>query len=303
MKILLLASLMFVGAIDLFAQQHRFADPTAKWSVLETEYGWMVPSYSSIVIFEVVGDTTLNDLSYQKINYNRSIFPLENNGLFYIRKDTSEKVFGRVNADSSDYLLYDFGKTAGDTFSVGLPGYWPYPVKIRVDSTATSFLGMSRKVMYVTTYAIQNDFNDIFVEGIGSLNSWFIYPGTPIFAIDAPSYLLQCYSDNDTVVYRRSLNYSCNNDTSVGWSIEKELWNNVIRVYPNPATDIVYVQTPVNQLSVTFNLTDVTGREILTELLIGDIIAIPVTTLSKGLYLYSIRSGSRKLSSGKLVLD
>lgn len=304
MKTLLLTCALLIATTTLFAQQHRFADSTAKWNILETFYGFMGGGYIQTVFFEVKGDTVLNNNSYQQISYSKAIFPLQNNGLFFMRKDTSEKVFGRINADSSDYLLYDFSKTSGDTFSVGNVGNWNPQVKIRVDSTATSFAGVQRKVQYVTALVYGTEFNDVFVEGIGGINSSFVYPGTPFYAIDGEEYSLLCHSDNDTLVYRKPTYNTCSYDTSWVWIGINNLTANGISVYPNPATGFIQVQLTGSNATATFELTDLTGRAVLTELLNSNTTTtIPVAGISKGMYLYNIRSQGQRIGSGKLLIE
>lgn len=75
-----------------------------------------------------------------------------------------------------------------------------------------------------------------------------------------------------------------------------------INVYPNPATGLVQVQLP-NNIPATFELTDLTGRAILTELLNSNTTTIPVAGISKGMYVYNIRSHGQRIGSGKLLIE
>lgn len=304
MKTLLLTLLLFAYSCA-FAQQHRFADSTAQWNVLEYYTGFAGDGYVSTLHFSANDDTLLNNQAYQMIEYDRRVYPLESNGKFYIRKDSTEKVYGRINADSADYLLYDFGKTAGDSFEIYNSGFVYYPTKVYIDSVTNTFEGQSRKVMHVSTYnsGISLYYNDIFVEGIGSLKSFFLYPGIPGFFIDGDTYTLLCYSENDINVYRQPYYNTCTYDTAWTWNSIDEFTNVGVKVWPNPATDVVQVQLQNTNGQQVLELTDITGRSVLQQQLNEPATNIPVDNLSKGVYLYTIRNNHQPISSGKVILE
>ncbi|HLP51294.1 MAG TPA: T9SS type A sorting domain-containing protein [Chitinophagales bacterium] len=303
MRILLVAFLLFACSCA-FAQQHRFADSTAEWSVLEYNTGWVGAGSISTIHYHIAGDTVLLGTPYQVINYSWPIHPLENNGKFYIRKDSTEKVYGRINADSADYLLYDFGSVAGDTFIIQSPDAWSYPLKITIDSVSYIMYGHLRKALYVS---MQNDiafgYNDIFVEGIGSFNNFFLYPGASFIAFDLPTYNLLCFSEFDTLAYRNTQYTTCDYDTSWTWNSIDELASVGVKISPNPTTDVVQVQLQNTNVRAVFELTDLTGRSVLQQQLNEPVANIPVGNLSKGVYMYTIRNSQQRLSSGKLVVE
>lgn len=74
-------------------------------------------------------------------------------------------------------------------------------------------------------------------------------------------------------------------------------------VYPNPASTIVYVQQANNNGPATFRLTDITGKAILAAPLNDNTTAIPVSGISKGLYLYTIHTNHQRISTGKLLVE
>ncbi|MFL5764985.1 MAG: T9SS type A sorting domain-containing protein [Bacteroidia bacterium] len=71
-------------------------------------------------------------------------------------------------------------------------------------------------------------------------------------------------------------------------------------VYPNPATDILYLKNTTPGLS--FVILDLNGREILRRENIGDHIALDRTRVSNGLYLYKLLKGNEVICRGKLSL-
>jgi hypothetical protein len=79
--------------------------------------------------------------------------------------------------------------------------------------------------------------------------------------------------------------------------------NSDYTVYPNPASATVYVQQQTNNGPATLQLTDLTGRTILTEPLNTGTTAIPVSGISKGIYLYTIYTNQQRISTGKLLVE
>ena len=288
---------------QVFAQTNfRFADSTAQWNVLKTQYYFAPIIDWSTEIFAVGADTTIGSHSYQIIQYNSAITPLETNGRYYIRKDTTNKVFGRINRDSLEYLVYDFGKQPGDTFSIGFQNNWSQAINIKVDSVSSVFWGHSRKVMYVTVSSI-GIVNDIFVEGIGSLHSFFLYPGIDYSFFDGPGYNLLCYSENSITVYHDSLFNTCVFDST--WAGISELNTYHFSVLPNPvAENFITIQSGTNfPTSTTFQLFDITGRMVLQKPLSDKVSRIELSEISKGMYLYNITSLQKKIGSGKLAVQ
>ncbi|HLP51295.1 MAG TPA: T9SS type A sorting domain-containing protein [Chitinophagales bacterium] len=297
MKTTLITLLLFAGSCA-FAQQHRFADSTAEWSVLSTYFSWTNGDPGDPINYRIFGDTVLQGAPYQVIEYGWQNYP----GRFYIHKDSTEKVYGRIPTNSIDYLMYDFGKVAGDTFTIHSRNDWSIVYKIVVDSVSYKMYGRQRKVMHVT---LQNDFgvrrNDIYIEGIGATNSFFLSP-TPSVGDDFPPqrFRLLCFNEHDTLNYINPLYNNCDYNT-LGAELIRVAGS--VKISPNPATDVVQVQLQNTYAQPVFELTDITGRSVLQQQLNEPATNIPVSGISKGVYLYTIRGNNQKISSGKLVLQ
>ncbi len=61
-----------------------------------------------------------------------------------------------------------------------------------------------------------------------------------------------------------------------------------IRLYPNPASDFIRIETGNPFDSATFELVDTQGRKVLSVILNGNQVQIPVAQLKSGIYLYQI---------------
>jgi hypothetical protein len=88
----------------------RFADSTAQWSVLETQYPFWCPCWQwSTNHFQVVKDTAVVGKWYQQLTD-------DGGQSYFIRQDSLQQVFYRNTVDTQEFKIYDFGKEAGDTF-------------------------------------------------------------------------------------------------------------------------------------------------------------------------------------------
>jgi hypothetical protein len=301
LKQLRYTTLLMLLTIVTFAQSHRFADSTAQWNVLETQYGFCTCISWQTNVYRVTGDTTLNSRNYQVVNFNSQStqYPLQQNGYYYLRQDTIGKVYGLINADSAEYLIYDFSKQAGDSFITNLPLNWPGEIKVRIDSTAVMFEGLTRKTQYVTLTTSLGVLNDIFVEGIGAINGFFAAPGIEYTIYDGPDYNLLCFSEQANLVYHNPDYNTCTLD-STWMSISAPLTENTLQVYPNPASNVVSVTFSESNQQSLFTLTDLTGRAVLEQPLSAKQTLIDVTGIATGAYIYHIQNGNQPAYSGKL---
>lgn len=290
--LLLLAISVFTSS--LFAQTNfRFADSTAQWNVL-SHYSW--PPYYNTLTYKINGDTLLGTTYYQKIELDGS---LSN----FIRQDSLRRVFYRRVSDTVDFLIYDFGKNPGDTFSV--KSQWgfmnPNGVRFYVCAVDTMYWGRPRKRMILGLSSINgcNQQNYLAVEGIGMIRANFLYPDLEHYLFDGEHYQLLCFSENNNLLYHDTTYSSC---TAV--------WNGIddikitIAISPNPTTNSITIQSENNLPPQTnFQLYDITGRMVLQKQLTGKETTVPLNEISKGLYVYTVTSKEKKLGSGKLVVQ
>lgn len=301
MKKLYLLLLSFAFLFTKAQTDFRFADSTAQWNVLETWQGWCWCFTWDTHLVKINGDTLIDSKMYQVLNYTSNIPPLEVNGKFYLRKDSIERVYGRVNVDSQDYLIYDFSKQTGDTFSIGIGNKWPYSVFITIDSVSNIFWGYNRKVQYVTTKAI-GSFNDVFVEGIGSLRSFFLYPGVEYTFIDGPNYDLLCLFENGINVYHDTLYNTCLLDSM--WMGAEKLETGFVSVLMSSGRKEATVQFKgSSNLPALFSAYDLTGRLLLEKEMTEQTTRMDLNALDKGVYLYEVVSDKQRIKSGKLLVE
>ncbi|KXK38878.1 MAG: T9SS type A sorting domain-containing protein [Saprospiraceae bacterium] len=73
-----------------------------------------------------------------------------------------------------------------------------------------------------------------------------------------------------------------------------------IIVYPNPASDIIHIQTASDVTITSFTITDITGKSILNHSASGNHISIDASQLSSGIYMIRIKAGDYMVTK-KLV--
>jgi hypothetical protein len=74
-----------------------------------------------------------------------------------------------------------------------------------------------------------------------------------------------------------------------------------ISTYPNPATDVINVNTASLSYNATIELTDMLGKTISNALVVGDEVQIDVRSLESGIYLLKIVDGKKAISKKVIV--
>ncbi len=293
LPLLFLSIVFFKG----FSQaDFRFADSTAEWNVLETQWCMTAPCiYFNTYIFKEKGDTTIGSYQYQKIEYNNSVVD-------FIRKDSTGKVFHKDN--SGEYLIYNFGATVGDTFTITI-NQWANSAIVTVLSVDTIVMDKPRKRMlccvdFWSIGCMPKKF--VCIDGIGDINSHFLMPGLDQSFTDGPSYELLCYFQNNNLTYHDTLFDACRIDST--WHSIEKLSNSSFHLSPNPTTTFVTIQSENNFPSSTYlQLFDLTGRMVLQKQLTGETPHVELTDLSRGMYLYRVCSKMQQFSTGKLAIE
>lgn len=89
-------------------------------------------------------------------------------------------------------------------------------------------------------------------------------------------------------------------------SVENPIPGAEIQVFPNPAQDEAFVRilAPGQKGDFTFSMRDLLGRELLkTAGVFNEKIAVPISSLSEGVYLYTLRHKDQIVGTGKLVVE
>jgi len=282
-----------------------FIDTAKHWNVMITySDGGSPSSKSTIQYWFSENDTIINDTSYRKVMSSGDHFFYPPGVSGYIREDTAtRKVFFR-NLDSSffpsgDQLLYDFSAVSGDTIEVFghlACGWAPDQNRYVVTSVGDTTLMDNRVKKTWTLEALDENANpiDFWIEDIGSLNG-VLYPGCYMFGTVSFRLDLLCYFESGESIYI-SEEDSCFVDWSTGI---KKIQYPVIKVYPNPASEIIVLELPQDyKVDGEYTIFDIKGTIILKGKLENNIVTI--NALAQGYYFVRVIA-DKGVINGKFV--
>ena len=263
----------------------------ATWTV---EYGYYDITWGNQVItgnefYRVLGDTTIDSISYSKIytsglTYDTVFNPVTS---FYYAaiRENNKQIFVREVNDTIDRLHYDFNLTVGDSFNfyyAGLAG-WHYVTS--VDS-----------ILINSTYrrTITFDQVDTWIEGMGS-NAGLLQSNLLIGNVYS---LLLCYSENGNVIY-----FPLGVCNRLGTGIKEDSYSRLINIYPNPANDFIKFNLPFSFSSFKISATDFLGQVIYTnETSLGEQSILNTSNWVDGVYFITLYS-SELISTQKVIIQ
>lgn len=251
---------------------------------------------------EVIGDTVVNNIDYRIINrirvFSTGVEQVLNN--LYLRYNSENDQVFRFS-DSTEYLLYDFSVEVGDTIIVevinGL-GEVSY-CNLLVDSIRIELFSDSiqRRVQYCTeTQNFQFRFAGRIVEGIGS--EVFLFPVDELACDAGCADNLRCFSDSKVKI--TSPNIGCDELITNTDLIIKQ--KNELKVFPNPAQDLLYIESMNPMLSVT--ILDLNGSDIIKKSVYSELItSLDIQSLDSGIYIIRILFRDKYFETRKLMID
>ena len=188
--------------------------------------------------------------------------------------------------DQTPYLLYNFGLGVGDSIE-GIFGD-----RLEVIEVRTEFiLGKTRRVLFLLE--TEQDFQDTWVEGIGSIKHGYFQPGIPDLIFDAGSDFSCYYSKEfDEWYFSDQVFNECLADSiNSGCFISSTDIDRTVdfKVFPNPATDILNIQIPTRPSEgITYQIFDTNGRGVLSDSIIKDSQEVIISSLEQGIYFVKI---------------
>ena len=224
-------SLLLVICCSAFVQAIAVPIGANQWNVLKF-HAYLGLDKEDAVIYEytLIGDTTINNISYAKVMERETLTSDSPKYAAAIRQEEN-KVY--VCYDDKEYLLYDFGAKAGDEIMVW--GGLDHPTtlcKNRVKDVQTTEDGKR-----ILTIEIADDIPDVtdeeqfretaqWIEGIGSthglLHTGITYPGGSF-------HYLQCAYSNGVQVYERKDDYfaqfGCEYNSNHVYFPEGKVWS------------------------------------------------------------------------------
>jgi len=308
MKKLFLYLSLFLCCKVAFSQSYvytPFPENRAYWSMI---YGnpMQFPFHNDGPAFEMIGDTVISSVSYNKI-YLRicqyaDTFLILNNAKGYVgalRQDVAAKTVYFIDKDSTkEGLLYDFSKlVVGGKYPPTLHHVDTNLIITKRDSFVDDLGNLRWK--YAITDTAKNIPNNL-IEGIGFQGGYnSIVPKFNFVPV-------LIYFEVDFKRAWRTIGYKC--DYALGLS-GSEVVSEFSRVflYPNPAHDMFAFSFKESSSSDFDNLQlsvyNVTGSLVKQERVTSTSQSFHRNDLPSGFYIWSLQSGSKQLGNGKLVFE
>jgi hypothetical protein len=166
-------------------------------------------------------------------------------------------------------------------------------------------------VIHNLKFRIQNYLACPFVGGTA------VYKARSIYSRYAPAAIFNNLKMCNEVGIYKTNNINNNNNSNFTKEIEylktlkvkTAVVNNngtVVKVYRNPATDLLTVEYYLpNNISATFTLLDINGREILSKNLNATLntSTINISQYARGIYMYKIKDSIGLVTIGKIILE
>jgi sugar lactone lactonase YvrE len=177
--------------------------------------------------------------------------------------------------------------TTGAADGTGAVASFTSPSGVSVDAGGNVYVadaGNNRiRKITVASYVI----NPTLVAGLNFDNTTGIISGTPTVSSAATSYTITAYnttgSSSTTVVIAT---------TTLGTTIFNK---QELKLYPNPVTALLHIQTPNNIILDKVRIVDLTGKKVLEQT--QNTSQVDVAHLANGMYIIEAFSGQEKFSS------
>lgn len=242
--------------------------------------------------YSIIGDTVISGTTYHNIIKQQFPYAAENFGGF--RENSQKQIYFYSYLHSTEFLIYDFSKIAGDTifFDNAQPyGYLPYIIIENVDSALVQYSdplgnsGVEYRKRFITNrvypfyYNPLIQYSEIWIEGIGSNRGLL-----SVITLEPTcfcSWGLDNFIHNDTTYYfEQHLYNSLTNNT-----LKQEF-----QIYPNPSSGLICIKYQKNNDVYKLELVNLTGEIVYSDILNGNYKEIDISFLEKGIYFIKVES-------------
>jgi hypothetical protein len=273
---------------NLIVAQESFPnlDDKPSWKVVNTITS--NPETKTLFEYQFEKDTLIKSVTYQKITNNAGYVRLLN-----------DKVYYRLESNSKDFLLYDFGLNVNDTvycgFNLGVNDDIPDSIKfwvVQVDSVTLEDGKHKRLQMHYNPredYVFPMDW----IEGIGSTT----HPFYPSISLGVPGSIkeLLCFHLGSTKIFQNSSHSDCSLTTSLN-DVQKI---NNIQIYPNPCLDYFIVKG-IEQGTI-LNVFNSHGQVILSNSIKCSELQVPTDNWGTGVYFVQVIKDNNSIFNQKIT--
>jgi hypothetical protein len=286
----------------LFGQE--FAPIGAKWHYTEN---FAFSGDISYLYIESVGDTIINGKECKVLENNGGLFCVFHNERDFVYYEDSIAYFYVPQIDSFQVLFNMRAQKDSSWINI----FWTEPIakldtiQIVVDSVSFVTINSNNlKKLHVTYKSLNYGWENMqypgeIIERIGDISYLFNLYSLSGMVCDANySGGLRCYEDSELGFYSTGIADSCNY-TYIWTGIESENAGSAFKIYPNPATDRVEIESTTNK-KFTISLSDLSGKTLIETELFGSS-GIDLTDFQKGIYLLKITSEDKVSEVRKII--
>lgn len=240
-------------------------------------------------IYRIEGDTALDGKTYKKI-YCYHTQDLSNRTLYsYACRQDGKKVYVRFYGDQSEKLFFDFSLKVGDTLSVA-----KYDRHMKVIAVGDTVINgrASRYVRLMCRNRENYHKEDVWVEGLGSLDYGISWAGMSMY-VGAKKYtLLCCYQGND-LLWKKSEDGECFVGGSVSTESLEVLNPTQWKLLPQPAGEAVQAICMSSESAWQrgqWYLHDLSGKRLQSGKFTDGRFEISLRHIPQGLYMIEIKA-------------
>ncbi len=251
-------------------------------------------------VYSITGDTSINSINYVKIKTTEKHWltpgisgqvncPSSINYSTYFFggiRESSKQLYFFDPISSTEYLIYDFNLTTGDTMPN--PSGFGFGGEYRIIESIDSILinNSYRKRYFLPEI---NGIPTTVIEGIGASTGVF---HSMNINISCESNML-CYKEIGTIIYPNGINCDMN------LSIEKGQLD--LAIYPNPTNDYLTIESE-SGYSLEIEIINSFGQVILKKSVNQPSNAIDVSAISSGIYFVKVEVDG-KVGLQKLIIE
>jgi hypothetical protein len=288
---------------SISAQNISITDSLNRWNIgLNCVRYEPIDPYNrwSTYFVHIEGDTVMNNKHYKKLFHCADSTCINKDFKSYIRED-SGKVF--LANKTRELILYDFNLNKGDSLVMYFlrDDMDSNPLFIQIDSVKTGiFQDQKERLMQFVSvsdnYNLESSFEDVLVEGIGSLRFGLEYPGNLFFTGANGCYAnLLCFYTDKNLVYSNPEFNDCHITTGINQLQVKPVFVNVFSAQNGIL--VVELTSSVPGTIFVFNtLGDLVSQEKILDS------TSQFCMQGSGVYLYRFVSNDGRVQTGKVFI-
>jgi hypothetical protein len=249
MKQLLISVILFCAA-QTYAQSSL--EIGTQWTYTQVMVGGAVFPIN----LTITGDSIINgNIWYKLEGQGTCAFSSDRQPLI---RETDGTWLVHDTENQNESILYDFNLTEGESYIVTTFGP-NVPIEVKIDSVRTITInGISKKVQYASNPNSNIDgflFASEVIEGVGSVQ--YLFPQGNNCAPHAGP--IRCF-ESSTEFIDFDVNMECDEVFFILNTLESKSID--IDIYPNPATDRIYIRFPENE-NYNYTISSISGVQIL----------------------------------------